>query len=213
MTYIKTDIKSKMKALMNSIVVAVGTIFFIMFATSLLLAQLGEAAGDKEKEKAQNLDYLREMDMNFYRTIVVPMAKECANVNVDMDTSAGPLNEKKKNQFCEVENLAKKLNELHQNHTKKKATTKQAVKLEAIAQNIEAKGYTTPFIQINDLRTQIHKLVFADLISSKRHYNLPEKVCMHVALFRRGIVVHSTRVSCPSPKPDRLIGNSLIFPP
>jgi hypothetical protein len=74
-----------MKALMNSAVI--GTIFFFMvaIATPLLLAQMGEAAeGEKGKEKqpnnkAQKLEYLRQQDMSFYGTFVLPMAKECAN--------------------------------------------------------------------------------------------------------------------------------------
>jgi hypothetical protein len=114
------------------VVVPVGKIIFILVAASFLLAQMGEVVGDKGKKKAQKLEYLRDMDINFYDTVVVPMQK--------------------------------KLNELHQNQTKQMVTTKEAIKIEE-----NEKRHAS--IQINNLRTQIRKRVFADLIALKQHYH------------------------------------------
>jgi hypothetical protein len=147
---------NKLKALMNSHVDVFGTFFFLMLATSLLLAQMGEAVGKKkpkpgpEKAKAQELEYLlREQDIKFHDTFVEPMAKECANEE-HLGTAAGVVNEK---MFCEAKDLAIKLNELHRT---KEMATKQDLK--------QKKG------EINTFREQIHAKVLADLVMLKKHY-------------------------------------------
>jgi hypothetical protein len=141
---------------MNSHVDVFGTFFFLMLATLLLFAQIGEAVGKKkpkpgpEKAKAQELEYLlREKDMKFHDRFVEQMAKECANVE-HSGTAAGVV---KENLFCEAKDLAIKLKELHRT---KEMATKQELK--------QKKG------EINSLRKQIHANVLADLVTLKKHY-------------------------------------------
>jgi hypothetical protein len=114
-----------MKAFMNS---AVCTMFFCMLATSLLLAHMGDAAdGDKGKEKQQNnkaqeLEDIRQIDIKFYETIVVPMAKDCEteeNSGIEADVF------NHKNKLCEGVKLSKKLYQWHEKHTKQIGTRRR----------------------------------------------------------------------------------------